>query len=215
MEKTTLRFRLGEWFLSHLSWEISKELFKYLVLVVGLAWVTPQIKHARDWWSTHDEAKTKQEIVQASDGVKSESVHVSATLPDSSVEPEKQTTESADIFTYVVQPNDTLRALCSSLVGRYDETVQKEIRRLNPDLEDLKNLKAGQEIRIPLHPPKPLTFTYVVQPNDTIRALCMSLMGRYDEDAEAEVRSLNPELKSLLDLKPGQEIVLPLAPSRN
>jgi type II secretory pathway predicted ATPase ExeA len=60
--------------------------------------------------------------------------------------------DSSNVFTYVVQPNDTLRALCLSLVGRYDETVQREIRKLNPDLKDLKNLKTGQEIRLPLAP---------------------------------------------------------------
>lgn len=63
--------------------------------------------------------------------------------------------DSSNVFTYVVQPNDTLRALCLSLVGRYDVTVQKEIRRLNPNLKDLTNLKAGQEIRLPLAPSKP------------------------------------------------------------
>ena len=62
--------------------------------------------------------------------------------------------DSSTVFTYVVQPNDTLRALCLSLVGRYDETVQKEIRRLNPNLNDLTHLKVGQEIRLPLAPSK-------------------------------------------------------------
>lgn len=63
--------------------------------------------------------------------------------------------DSSNVFTYVVQPHDTLRDLCLSLVGRYDETVQKQIRRLNPNLKDLKKLKAGQEIRLPLSPSKP------------------------------------------------------------
>ena len=54
-------------------------------------------------------------------------------------------------FTYVVQPSDTLRDLCVSLVGRYDESVQKEVRRLNPDLKDLEHLSPGQEIRLPLN----------------------------------------------------------------
>jgi type II secretory pathway predicted ATPase ExeA len=63
--------------------------------------------------------------------------------------------DSSNVFTYVVQPNDTLRALCLSLVGRYDVTVQQEIRKLNPNLKDLTNLKAGQEIRLPLAPSKP------------------------------------------------------------
>ena len=62
---------------------------------------------------------------------------------------------SSNVFTYVVQPNDTLRDLCLSLVGRYDGTVQKQIRKLNPSLKDLAHLKAGQEIRLPLAPSKP------------------------------------------------------------
>ena len=63
--------------------------------------------------------------------------------------------DSRNVFTYVVQPNDTLRALCLSLVGRYDEAVQKQIRKLNPNLKDLTTLKPGQEIRLPLAPSKP------------------------------------------------------------
>jgi hypothetical protein len=62
---------------------------------------------------------------------------------------------SSTVFTYVVQPNDTLRALCLSLVGHYDEAVQDEIRTLNPNLKDLTHLKPGQEIRLPLNASKP------------------------------------------------------------
>jgi type II secretory pathway predicted ATPase ExeA len=57
---------------------------------------------------------------------------------------------SSTSFTYVIQPNDTLPRLCLSVVGRYDEAIQAEIRRLNPTLKDLKHLSAGQEIRLPL-----------------------------------------------------------------
>jgi len=62
---------------------------------------------------------------------------------------------SSTVFTYVIQPNDTLRELCLSLVGRYDEAVQKEIRKLNPNLKDLAHLNPGQEIRLPLNAAKP------------------------------------------------------------
>jgi len=62
--------------------------------------------------------------------------------------------DAPNVFTYVVQPTDTLRALCLSLVGRYDESVLKEIRRLNPNLKDLTHLSPGQEIRLPLGPSK-------------------------------------------------------------
>lgn len=57
-------------------------------------------------------------------------------------------------FTYVIQPNDTLRALCMSAGGRYDNTVLAQIRKLNPDLRDPNHLLVGQEIRFPLFPPK-------------------------------------------------------------
>lgn len=57
-------------------------------------------------------------------------------------------------FTYVVQPNDTLRDLCMSTIGRYDNTVLAEIRKLNPELKDPNHLLAGREIRFPLYPPK-------------------------------------------------------------
>lgn len=57
-------------------------------------------------------------------------------------------------FTYVIQPNDTLRNLCMSTVGQYDNAVLAQIRKLNPDLRDPDHLLVGQEIRFPLYPPK-------------------------------------------------------------
>jgi hypothetical protein len=50
----------------------------------------------------------------------------------------------------VIQPNDTLRDLCVSMLGRYDSIVLSEIRRLNPDLKDPDHLDAGHEIRLPM-----------------------------------------------------------------
>jgi hypothetical protein len=57
---------------------------------------------------------------------------------------------SAKFFTYVIQPKDTLRDLCVSMLGRYDENVLSEIRELNPDLKDPNHLDVGQEIRLPM-----------------------------------------------------------------
>jgi len=57
---------------------------------------------------------------------------------------------SASSLTYVVQPNDTLRDLCLSIVGRYDAVVLEKIRKLNPDLKDPNRIEAGQEVRLPL-----------------------------------------------------------------
>jgi Tfp pilus assembly protein FimV len=58
--------------------------------------------------------------------------------------------DSASSITYVVQPNDTLRDLCLSIVGRYDAVVLEKIRKLNPDLKNPNRIEAGQEIRLPL-----------------------------------------------------------------
>ena len=62
--------------------------------------------------------------------------------------------EPPAFFTYVIQPNDTLRDLCMSTVGRYDNAVLAELRKLNPELKDPNHLLVGREIRFPLHPPK-------------------------------------------------------------
>jgi phage tail protein X len=76
-------------------------------------------------------------------------------LPPNDPPPNDGQQNSSKVFTYVVQPNDTLRALCLSVVGRYDEAVQQEIRELNPNLKDLTHLSPGQEIRLPLDASKP------------------------------------------------------------
>jgi phage tail protein X len=57
---------------------------------------------------------------------------------------------SSDTFMYVVQPSDTIQDICVSTFGRYDDTVLREVRRLNPGLKDLSRLETGQEIRLPL-----------------------------------------------------------------
>ena len=62
--------------------------------------------------------------------------------------------EASAFFAYVVQPHDTLRDLCMSTMGRYDNTVLAEIRKLNPELKDPNHLIVGREIRFPLYPPK-------------------------------------------------------------
>ncbi len=76
-------------------------------------------------------------------------------LPPGDPAPTDGQQNSSTVFTYVVQPNDTLRALCLSLVGHYDQAVQEEIRKLNPALKDLTHLNPGQEIRLPLNAVKP------------------------------------------------------------
>jgi general secretion pathway protein A len=58
------------------------------------------------------------------------------------------------------------------------------------------------------------SMTYVVQPSDTLRDLCMALLGRYDKEVLNEVRRLNPNLKNPNVLEVGQEIVVPVSNSK-
>jgi hypothetical protein len=51
----------------------------------------------------------------------------------------------------VVQPKDTLRDLCVSTLGRYDQAVLSQIQKLNPELRNADHLEAGQKIRLPLN----------------------------------------------------------------
>jgi type II secretory pathway predicted ATPase ExeA len=55
------------------------------------------------------------------------------------------------------------------------------------------------------------TFTYVVQPKDTLSSLCRAVLGRYDREVLFKVRKLNPDLNSPNQLEVGQEIRLPLS----
>jgi type II secretory pathway predicted ATPase ExeA len=57
---------------------------------------------------------------------------------------------SVQSFAYVIQPKDTLRDLCVSMLGRYDSDVLSEIRELNPNLRNPDHLDVGQEIRLPV-----------------------------------------------------------------
>jgi hypothetical protein len=61
---------------------------------------------------------------------------------------------SLSSLAYVVQPKDTLRELCVSILGRYDEAVLSQIQKLNPELRNPDHLDVGQKIRLPLNPLK-------------------------------------------------------------
>lgn len=55
------------------------------------------------------------------------------------------------------------------------------------------------------------SFVYVVQQNDTLRDLCISMLGRYDSKVLSHIRELNPDLKDPNELEAGQEIRLPVS----
>jgi phage tail protein X len=58
---------------------------------------------------------------------------------------------SPSSFAYVVQPKDTLRDLCVSIMGRYDKAVLSQVLKLNPDLRNPDHLDVGQKILLPLN----------------------------------------------------------------
>lgn len=61
--------------------------------------------------------------------------------------------EASKSFTYVVQPDDTIWKLCQWSIGRYDETVVAELRKLNPQLSNVDRIEVGQQIRLPARSP--------------------------------------------------------------
>jgi general secretion pathway protein A len=58
------------------------------------------------------------------------------------------------------------------------------------------------------------SYVYVVQPQDTLRDLCLSTQGRYDRAVLSEIRELNPGLKNPEHLHAGQEIRLPISSTK-
>jgi len=54
----------------------------------------------------------------------------------------------------------------------------------------------------------------MIQPKDTLRDLCVLMLGRYDSVVLSEIRQLNPELRNPDRLDVGQEIRFPLKPSK-
>ena len=58
------------------------------------------------------------------------------------------------------------------------------------------------------------SFTYVVQPKDTLRDLCVSTFGRYDKVVLSKIRELNPDLRNPDHLDVGQVIHFPLNPPK-
>jgi general secretion pathway protein A len=62
---------------------------------------------------------------------------------------EKAKSSSSQPELISVGAQDTLYHICMSHLGRYDEQVVKLIRELNPQLENPRRLKIGQQLRLP------------------------------------------------------------------
>ena len=141
--------RIRDMFLGH-------RLFQTSVLLValsslGIYWGTRtrpaiaqpadvrQLKSANSLPAPASETASARRDARAADGSTSQSILKSDTGA-----------RAVRSFTYVVQPKDTLRELCVSMLGRYDNAVRAEIRQLNPNLKNPEHLDPGQEIRLPL-----------------------------------------------------------------
>jgi general secretion pathway protein A len=56
------------------------------------------------------------------------------------------------------------------------------------------------------------SFTYVVQPHDTLRSLCMRFMGRYDDSVFSQIWKLNQDLTDPNHILVGQQVRFPSTP---
>jgi hypothetical protein len=107
--------------------------------------------------TTHSSSQATHLSSSSTEGTPSSEAQSARTIPAafSGVQPQAPAetephADSASSLTYVVQPNDTLRDLCLSIVGRYDAVVLEKVRKLNPELKNPNRIEAGQEVRLPL-----------------------------------------------------------------
>jgi type II secretory pathway predicted ATPase ExeA len=115
-------------------------------------------------------ARPKSQPAQTSAATSSASVHASEARPSASpvtrADPTNhsqlqppglpQVSQAASVpkyFTYVIQPNDTLRDICVSGLGKYDSAVLSEVQSLNANLKDPDHLAVGETIRLPVDVP--------------------------------------------------------------
>jgi LysM repeat protein len=110
-------------------------------------------------------------------------------------------------ISYTVQPGDTLSALAQT----YNTTVAA-IQTLNPQITDPSLIYAGQVILIPENsattPVIPITgsgtFTYIVQPGDTLSALAQTY-----NTTVAAIQALNPQITDPSLIYSGESIIIP------
>ena len=65
---------------------------------------------------------------------------------------EPQDTTSGQLLTVTTEPGQTLRDLSLRYVGYFDARLLQRIRAVNPELDDIAHLSAGQLVRLPLPP---------------------------------------------------------------
>lgn len=104
------------------------------------------------------------------------------------------------------QPSPEIRRIVAS-APKAPEPQSPAARAVAGNLDTVHDQQAPQAVR---RGDPPVFFTYVVQPHDTLRNLCMATFGRFDHEILAEIQKLNPELKDPNHLDVGEAIRLPL-----
>jgi type II secretory pathway predicted ATPase ExeA/phage tail protein X len=129
-----------------------------LVAVVALGWSTFD---PVQWWESRTQAAAASSdapssVVSADSqkaAVAATSSGGSASAPaDSGVVSSPSAAgriQTVNAITITVQPNQTLQQICMQYYGRYDESLLRQIRDLNPGITNLDHIEAGQELWLP------------------------------------------------------------------
>lgn len=108
-------------------------------------------------------------------------------------------------FTYIVQPGDTMFFIAQ----RFGVSLQALIAA-NPQIPDPNRIFPGQTVCVPQVPPfqcPPGTFTYIVQPGDT-----MFLIAQRFGVSLAALIAANPQIPDPNRIFPGQTVCVPQVP---
>ncbi len=141
--------------------------------------------------------------------------------------------QAQDGFTYTIQKGDYVYAILRRLEvpeHRLEEALDR-VKRLNPHLQDLDRVKPGDSLHLPdsfirkeAVPMAPAaeasdgsssrSKAYTVQPGDTVFAILREQTGLPDAQIRWQAlkafHRLNPGLKSLDRIQPGQQLQIPL-----
>jgi general secretion pathway protein A len=129
-----------------------------LVAVVALGWSTFD---PVQWWESHSQAaaassNAPSSVVSADSqkaAVAATSSGGSASAPaDAGVASSPSAAggnQPVNAVTIAVQPNQTLQQICMQYYGRYDESLLRQIRNLNPGITNLDHIEVGQELWLP------------------------------------------------------------------
>jgi len=111
------------------------------------------IEQSSDAWTT---IRNGIASIPGFEAAKSDSVPASsplnvqaAGLPDSDAGLTSPLNDNVEIDTVIVQPGEKLRQVILRTMGEYNADAIEQIRKANPNIDDLDHLEAGQTIRFP------------------------------------------------------------------